>query len=370
MTFAKKITIPFSRFYHNLLKIRHYNFQVRKAKRNYRNLPKDEKKKLTPEQKKEIRQFYKRLTGERVSTIWHQYFYSRTGVYAKEYLPTSLYRVELMDRANIDSYRDAYVDKNMLDTYLPNVKHPHAFLKNMNGYFYMDGEAVSRDTAIQRLQNLDGALIKPTLESHGVGVRKLTVKDGITNLEGRTIDKVLDDYGKNYSIQEFLQQHDALAALNPSSVNTIRILTYRSDMEVIVLYSVIRIGRAGREIDNESTGGISTKINPDGTLGKYAFGAAKEGRIERTDSGIVLDGYKIPYYEVAVEMVKKCHLQLPFFNLIGWDVSIDKDGIPVIIEWNIHTELSQSAFGPAFGQYTERIIRELWSRPNTRDQYL
>ena len=367
MALAKQLVQPFEKCIHKIQKNRYRKYYVNQAKRNFKDLP--EKKYLTKEQKREIRAFYKKLTGERVPLIWHQYFYSRTGVYSKEYLPTSLYRMQLMDKANMDPYRDAYVDKNMIDVYLPNVKHPRIFLKNMNGYFYMDDEPISREVAIERLQQLDGAIIKPTLASHGIGVRKLVVKDGITNIGGMTLEQLFDEYDKNYIIQEFVQQHERLAALNPSSVNTIRILTYRSGMEVLPLYAVIRIGREGKEIDNESSGGISTKINLDGTLGKYAFSDAKDGRFEKTDSGIVLEGYQVPYFKEAVETVKNCHYRLPFFNMIGWDVSISPKGEPIIIEWNIHTELSQSAYGPAFGEQTERIVKELWNRENTHDKY-
>ena len=367
MALAKRLVQPFERCIHKIQKNRYRRYYVSQAKRNFKALP--EKKYLTKEQKHEIRAFYKELTGERVPLIWHQYFYSRTGVYAKEYLPTSLYRMQLMDKANMDPYRDAYVDKNMIDVYLPMARHPHAFLKRINGYFYIDNEPVSLQDAAERLRNLEGAIIKPSLASHGIGVRKLTVKDGVTNIDCMTLPQLFNEYGNNFVIQEFVHQHERLAALNPSSVNTIRILTYRSDMEVIPLYAVIRIGREGKEVDNESSGGISTKINSDGTLGKYAFSDAKDGRFEKTDSGIVLDGYQIPYFDKAVETVKRCHYQLPFFNLIGWDVSISPEGEPIIIEWNIHTELSQSAYGPAFGKNTERIINELWGRENTHDPY-
>ena len=367
MALAKEITKPFDRFIHKIQKNRYRRYYVSKAKQNFKDLP--EKKYLTKEQKKEIRAFYKRLTGERVPLIWHQYFYSRTGVYSKEYLPTSLYRMQLMDKANMDPYRDAYVDKNMIDTYLPNVRHPQSYLKRINGYFYIEGEPVSRQEAIGRLGNLDGAIIKPSLASHGNGVRKLVVRDGVTNIDSMSLSQLFDEYGKNFVIQEFVHQHERLAALNPSSVNTIRILTFRSDMEVIPLYAVIRIGREGKEIDNESSGGISTRINRDGTLGKYAYSDAKDGCFEKTDSGIVLEGYQIPYFDNAVETVKRCHYRLPFFDLIGWDVSISPEGEPIIIEWNIHTELSQSAYGPAFGEQTERIIKELWNRENTHDPY-
>jgi hypothetical protein len=68
----------------------------------------------------------------------------------------------------------------------------------------------------------------------------------------------------------------------------------------------------------------------------------------------------------VVETVKQLHYKLPFFNFVGWDVAIDEAGEPILVEWNICTELSQSANGPAFGDYTERIIGELMKRPNDK----
>ena len=150
-----------------------------------------------------------------------------------------------------------------------------------------------------------------------------------------------------------------MSQLNESSVNTIRIVTYRSDMEILVIYSVVRIGRKGSVIDNQCAGGISTVIGEDGKLGGTAFGGFIEDGIGKTDSGTILNGFEIPSYHKAIETVKQLHYQLPFFNFIGWDVAIDEDGDPVIIEWNACPGLSQSAFGPGYGKYTERILREI-----------
>ena len=191
-----------------------------------------EHKKLTKEQKKEIKQYFKELTGENIPLIWHQFLYSRTGNYSKKYIPMSLYKVTLLYRANKHGYRDAYADKNMADILLPGIKHPVVVLKNMNGYFYIDGKAVSREEAINHCQNLEDVLIKPTLGSHGDGARKLVVKDGITNIEGKSIGELFDSYRKNFCIQGFIHQHERMSALNPSSVNTIRVLTYRTGMEI------------------------------------------------------------------------------------------------------------------------------------------
>lgn len=321
---------------------------------------------LTKEQELEIKQYFKDLTGEDVPLIWHKFLYSRTGIYSKKYIPTSLYKFTLLYRANKFGYRDAYADKNMADILLPNVKHPATVLKNMNGYFYFGGKAVSREDAIRHCQNLENVLIKPSLGTHGDGARKLVVKNGVSNIEGKTIGEVFDYYQENYCIQEFIQQHERMSALNPTSVNTIRVLTYRSGLEVLVLYTVIRIGRKGMEIDNESAGGISAVINNDGKLGRFAYGDPRVDREEYTDTGIKLEGYEIPSYHKVVETVKELHYSLPFFNLIGWDVAVGKEGEPILVEWNVCTELSQSANGPAFGKHTERIIKELMQRPDNQ----
>lgn len=324
-----------------------------------------DRKKLTKEQKQEIEDFYVSMTGKKVPLSSHEYFYSRTGVYSKEYVPKGFYTVELLPKANKVKYRDAYADKNMVDVFLPNVKHPHTVLKRMNSYYYFEGKAVSEEEAIKKCSNLQDCIIKPALEYSGKGVCALEVKDGITSIDGLNIKSLFSKYGENFQIQKRLKQHERMKMLNPTSVNTIRILTYRSGMEILPIYSVVRIGRMGQVIDNQCAGGMSAIIGDDGKLGKYAYGGYSENDILKTDTGTVLEGFEIPSYHQALETVKRLHYQLPFFNLIGWDVAIDEVGDPVIIEWNVNTGLSQSAFGPGFGKYTERIIRELWPRKNS-----
>ena len=160
-------------------------------------------------------------------------------------------------------------------------------------------------------------------------------------------------------IQKKVHQHKDMSALNPSSLNTLRILSYRSDMEVLIIYSVVRIGRLNQVIDNQSAGGLSTTITPGGKLGKFSFGSVGNDGIEKTDTGIKLEGYQIPSYDKAIEFVKRLHFRLPFFDIIGWDVAIEENGEPILVEFNTGPGLSQSAFGSGMGEYTERIIKEL-----------
>lgn len=334
-----------------------------KITKNFKDLK--EHRKLTKAQKKEVQDFYMSMIGKKIPLYCHEYFYSRTGHFTKEYVPNNIYHCELVPKANQHRLQSAFGDKNMCDLLFPGENIAHSILKNMNGYYYYEGRPVSEEEAVSLCQNLDKVIIKPSRESKGHGVQLFSVKDGITTLSDKPIGQLFREYKKDFLIQEWVRQHEGMAALNPTSVNTMRILSYRSGMEVLIIYSVVRIGRSGSVIDNQCAGGISTTVTKDGRLGKTAFGGYAEDNVLKTDTGVVLNGYQVPSYEKAIEMVKRLHLKLPFFNLVGWDVAIQEDGEPVLIEFNTNPGLSQSAFKSGMGEYTERIIRELWPRPNT-----
>lgn len=337
---------------------------IKQVNDSYKKLP--YKVELTKEQEQEIQDFYVPLVGYKVPTDWHRYFFARTRLFSVKYIPTSLYRLDLTGRLNQLPWCVPFSDKNMNDIVLPNMRQPHTYLKNRNGYFYVENKAVSLEGAAEECANIGDVIVKPTLTSHGNGVKKLHVENGIVDAKGTSLKDLLLEYGKNFLIQDLVKQHPAMNALNPDSINTIRIVTYRKEMEVFVLYAAIRIGRKGQAIDNESAGGISTKINMDGTLGRYAYGVPGQDKIELTDTGVILEGYQVPSFEKALAMVQEQHLNLPFQDLVGWDICIDEEGEPVMLEWNTTPELSQSAVGPAFGDYTEMVIKDAMSKPNSR----
>lgn len=320
-------------------------------------------KEFTPEQKREIQDYYRQLIGEEICLDSHKYFYTRTGVFSKNYVPKYLYHTELVNKAN-DMRVRFIANKNFVDIIFHDVNQPKIILKNINGYYYYNHMPVSREDAISLCKDLRNAVIKPARGTHGNGVKVFDVSDGVTTINGKTLSQVFDAYKVDFQIQEKFVQHADMAALNPTSVNTLRMLTYRSGMEILLIYSVVRIGRSGQVIDNQCAGGLSTSVDKNGCLGKYSFGGYYEDNITRTDTGIELEGYQLPSFEKAVEFVKKLHFRVPYFDLVGWDIAIDENGEPALIEWNTDPGLSQSAFGSGFGEYTERVIKELWPKPN------
>lgn len=339
-----------------------YEKYIKKIRSSYNHL--SIKKKLSTQQIREIQDYYKKAIGHEVPVEWHQYFYSRTGNYSKLYIPTIEYKTHLIGRLNVYPLHLAYNDKNMTDVTLPNTHQPKIFLKNMAGYFYVNGKAITKDEALALCKDLGDVIIKPSLTGRGTGVKKVHISDG--KVDGKqTLEELLNEYHADYLVQAVIHQHKGMEALNPSSINTIRVVSYRHEMEIRTVYTVIRIGRKGMNVDNESAGGISAIIRKDGTIGKYAYGAPGVDNVEYTDSGVKLEGYKVPSFDKAIELVKFSHMQLPYFNIIGWDIAIEEDGSPIMIELNLNPDLSQSANGPAFGEYTDEILRDAMSRNDT-----
>ena len=56
-----------------------------------------------------------------------------------------------------------------------------------------------------------------------------------------------------------------------------------------------------------------------------------------------LNDYLIPSFPQILDFVRDLHLRLPYFRIIGWDISVDVNGNPTMIEWNRSAELSQVA---------------------------
>lgn len=325
---------------------------------------------LSKAQIEEIQDYWQTHFGQKITTLWHEFFLARTGNFSPKYIPTSVWRSSIVYTLNFNRFADAYADKGGYDTLFPNVCRPKTFIKCVNGYYYTDRAAITREEALRLCSNLDAAIIKPTLGgTWGNGVSLIQTKDGkIVNKENiESVEQLFSRYGRSFIVQEKIEQHPAMSALNPDSVNTLRVMTYRNEKEVVVLYSVLRIGRKGKSVDNETAGGIKVDVDVNtGRIKGYATGTPKEGMIYKTDCGTELENYQIPCYDALLSKAKELHLQLPYLNIIGWDFTIGSNNEPIMIEFNICPDLSQVAHGPAFGEYTEEILHVAQGRPNTR----
>lgn len=71
-------------------------------------------------------------------------------------------------------------------------------------------------------------------------------------------------------VQELVENSKDIKALNPSSLNNFRVITYILDGKIYHMPIILRIGRNGKRLDNAHQGGIFIGVNDDGYLLKEA----------------------------------------------------------------------------------------------------
>ncbi len=150
--------------------------------------------------------------------------------------------------------------------------------------------------------------------------------------------------GNDFIFQENVVQHHLMASLNPSSLNTLRLITVRNLQSGIVKVwpSELRIGVQGSNVDNATQGGIIVGVNlSNGTLKKYGFQRPEfGGRSDRhPNSGIKYSDFTIPYFKEAVQKAIFFHSMLKDIHSIGWDIAFTENG-PIFIEGNDNWEIT------------------------------
>lgn len=173
----------------------------------------------------------------------------------------------------------------------------------------------------------------------------------------------MDGVKTDLVVQEGLIQSQTLSEINKSSVNTVRLLTLLKQDGTVKIYSaILRMGINGAKVDNASSGGITVGIKEDGRLKTCAYSAVGVRYDSHPTSGVKFDNYMIPNYDKVKSLVKEQALYFPHFRLVSWDIAIDGDDRPVIIEANLHfgeIDFHQLNNGPLFGEDTELILREV-----------
>ena len=320
---------------------------------------------LSAEKKREIKQYYKEIFGVDVNLKWHEYYSSVNGIYSPEYIPTYLYYTKICPKMNVPKQMAMYSDKNMIDKFIPSAKIPKTYVKNINGYFYIDGRPASFEEAVSACDSLNDAIIKHSIDTcKGKSVTRFSSAEGVAfiknNKSKQPVRDLLLSYDKNYIVQSAISQCDKMASLNPTSLNTVRITTYKRQSDVVVLFTVVRMGRKGAVVDNASAGGLYCGVNQNGSLKKEAYTLAPFSKTEVSDNGVRFEEFVVPKYEEMIALVKQWHNELPYAKIIGWDLAVDENDDVVLVEINATPPpgLFQAATGPAFGKYIIDIFND------------
>jgi len=139
---------------------------------------------------------------------------------------------------------------------------------------------------------------------------------------------------RQYLLEEAIEQHPKMAALNPSSINTLRMCTVMVEGTPKLVYAMLRIGTDGSFVDNATSGGIYTWVDPDGVL-RYPCTSDKTCLYYDTHpvTGVEFKGFAIPRYDECVDFVLRMAASAPRMGYVGWDVAITPEG-PTFVEVN------------------------------------
>lgn len=187
------------------------------------------------------------------------------------------------------------------------------------------------------LKNIDNCIIKPSKDSSaGIGVRELHISDGKVSDYDGNINEFFKSYKGNFVIEKKVICCDNLRNLNPSSCNTLRIHTWRNRKEnkIEFVSAFLRVGRKNSLVDNAFAGGISIPVGEDGILSNNGCTLKNYKRFDKSDTGIIFKGYKIQQFDEMVDVVCNAHHNLPHFDFIGWDVTVNDKNEVIVIEFN------------------------------------
>ncbi len=221
-----------------------------------------------------------------------------------------------------------------------------------------------RDFLVETVRSGTQLAVKPINRWGGAGIIVVTEIDGedfvLSNGDRRAVAQVTRETSVGtWLVQQRIVQHPELAKYNESSLNTLRLGTFRrNDGKVEIIFAKLRFGRKHAQLDSNTLGGFSVSIDP--KTGAFADRGYQLPRFSITpimrhpDSLMPFAGRVYPYWGNVVSLAEAFAQNAGKNRFIGWDVASTEEG-PLFVEgnhsWDV--QLSQSGSG---GMLTDNFI--------------
>lgn len=179
------------------------------------------------------------------------------------------------------------------------------------------------------LENHTVFMAKPYDGLGGQGVEKMYTKDIADPkafFEHCTQNRIF--------LEDLVIQHEEMNRLCAASVNTMRIMTFNDHGNSRILWVGLRIGNGVNAVDNFHAKGMVCRV--DIQSGRLIGNAVDKDNVEfdrHPVTGVLFDGFQIPCFQEARDLVLQAALESDKILVVGWDVAISDHG-PVIIEGN------------------------------------
>lgn len=306
--------------------------------------------KLTAAEKKQIRETWEGVDINFLDYTWSR-IYKKIKGFSPYYLG-ALWNQEIDYKVNPTSQVVALENKALCDVFFPELNFPEPYVRCLNGSLYdKEMNYISMAEAVEILKTKDRFVIKPSVDSmQGAGVKVVKVKDT------SDLESVLKSAGKNFIAQEALKQLQVIEDLNPTSLNCFRVTTMYFKGR-FGYAAALKVGKKGAIKDNWNSA-YWIGVNENGKLMDFGFDYKTE-KVYQADNGIKFSGFEIPYYDRLIAFVEKNHKKyFPHCGIIGWDITIDSEGVVRVIETNLKnpgTQIEQLCSGPFLEPFRDDI---------------
>lgn len=304
-----------------------------------------------------------------VSPLWYRVYSNASGKADYRYVPEDVFYAVIERRLNDINKAKQVEDKCSYDVVLSQHKgwFVEHLVKNVSGtYLDADNRLSSSDEVLRLLAGWKGDfVIKPSLESGGgENVSLIRFVDGdYLDHSGVPIElpSLLERYNRDFVIQPRVCQHEFFAQFNPTSVNTLRLVLYRSwtNEQAVFLNGVLRMGRGGMMVDNQRSGGISVGVDADGSLAGIAVDQQVNRYDRHPESGVPFKGQRVPGMDEILAVLQKIALAIPSQRLFSFDVIVDTMDNIKVVEINVadvEINFLQLTGRSLFGEYTSEIV--------------
>lgn len=327
---------------------------------------------ITAAEKGEIDAFWSQFMtpGVRDKVVDYRYYdvfkkVLKPGQRLSYYLPDTFYNAFVDDYYTNPQDARPCDDKNLYDLYFYDVNRPKTVFRKVNDSLLDSSyNIITLDQAFSKSKDQGEVVLKVGKYSNsGYGVM-------FWNAEVDDEEKLVNflNTSNNIVCQEAIKQHPDLGVLNPTSINTIRALTFFFGNEVHHLSSFIRFGQPGSRLDNIHSGGLACGIDPDGQLKNIALDVAGN-QFDVRPQGNPLNQIRVPNYDRCVAFVKDLAKRLATVSrLVAWDIAVDEQGEPLLIEVGLTycgSNFHQLCNGPIFGDMTEDVLKEVFANSYT-----
>lgn len=317
---------------------------------------------LTKSERNQVKSFWAPYC--KVNPVFFEFYKQKTGDFRPEYLPKDVYLNRIDEFYNDRNAQNILDNKCLYTRLFPGIRQADTPIFRMNGFWYDEKlTPLTQEEAVGRIENESALFVKAASQScGGKGVQHLDAENG--PMKTLFLD-ALSHVSGDIVVQRPIRQHETLSKLHPASVNTLRILSLLTNEGVKIYSTIVRMGVGGSKVDNASSGGIFCGVREDGSLTPVAYRLNGERFDVHPTTGIVFDGYRIDGFDKALALVKQAAPLLPKFRMVSWDIVIDEQGEPLMLETNMakgSVHFHQLTNGPLFGEDTNKILDEVFGK--------